>query len=73
MTKKTREWKKDYAVEQYKNGEFSFGQAAKFADISVWDFPSLLKEKKVYLNLDIEELKSELETIKWILQKNNTS
>jgi len=59
------DWKKEYAVEQYKNGEFSFGQAAKFAEVSVWDFPNLLKEKKVPLNLDLEELESDLKTIKW--------
>ncbi len=73
MTKKTKDWKKDYAVEQYKNGEFSFGQAAKFADVSVWDFPSLLKKYNVPLNLNKEEFEEELKTVEWILQKNNTS
>lgn len=60
-----KEWKKDYAVEMYKKGEFSFGQAAKYAEVSVWDFPALLSKKKVSLNLDIDELESDLETIKW--------
>ncbi|MBS3079891.1 UPF0175 family protein [Candidatus Pacearchaeota archaeon] len=60
---KTIKGKKDYVVEKYKNGEFSFGQAAKFAEVSLWDFPSLLKEKGVFLNMDLEELKSDLETI----------
>ncbi len=59
------EWKKNYAVEQYKKGEFSFGQAAKFAGISVWDLPGLLKQKDVHLNYDADELKKDLETIKW--------
>lgn len=59
------EWKKDYAVEMYKKGEFSMGETAKYAEISIWDFPNLLKEKKVQLNLDIEELESDLKTIKW--------
>lgn len=63
------DWKKRYAVEQYKNGEFSFGQAAKFAEVSVWDFPSLLKENNVPLNLNKEEFEEELKTIEWILQK----
>lgn len=65
LAKAISEWKKDYAVEQYKRGEFSFGQAAKFAEISVWEFPSLLKEKKVPMNYDEEELESDLKTIKW--------
>ncbi|MBI2631422.1 UPF0175 family protein [Candidatus Pacearchaeota archaeon] len=59
------EWKKNYAIEQYKSGEFSFGQTAKFAGISVWDLPLLLKQKGIHLNYDLEELKNDLKTIKW--------
>ena len=65
LAKSIGKWKKYYAVEKYKNGEFSFGQAVKFAHVSVWDFPQLLFDKKVYLNFDVEELKSDLQTIKW--------
>ena len=65
LAKAIEEWKKDYAVEMYKRGKFSFGQAVEVANISVWDFPGLLKEKKVPLNLDVEELESELKAIKW--------
>ena len=65
LAKSIDEWKKEHAIEMYKKGEFSFGQAAKFAEISVWDFPNLLKEYKVPLNLDLEELEAELKTIKW--------
>ena len=63
--KNKAEWRKDYAIEKYKKGDFSFGQLAKFARISVWDVPALLKEKKVYLNYDEEELKRELKNIGW--------
>lgn len=59
-----KEWKKDYAVKQYTIGEFSFGQAAEFAEVSVWDFPSLLKEKKVPINYDEEELERDLRFVK---------
>jgi len=59
------EWKKDYAIEQYKKGMFSFGQLAEFAEISVWDVPKLLKEKKVHLNYDVEEFKRDLRNIGW--------
>ncbi len=65
LAKSIEEWKKDYAIEMYKKGEFSFGQAVKFAEISPWDFPNLLKEKKVAINIDSEELKEDLKTIKW--------
>ncbi len=57
------EWKKNYAVEQYKKGEFSFGQLAEFAEISVWDVPELLKQKKVPLNYDEEELAKDIKLI----------
>jgi predicted HTH domain antitoxin len=65
LAKAIEEWKIDHAIEMYKKGEFSFGQAAKYAEVSLWDFPNLLKEKKVALNLDLEELESDLKTIRW--------
>lgn len=65
LAKAINEWKKDYAIEQYKKGEFSFGQLASFAGISVWDVPALLKEKGAYLNYDKEELERELKNIGW--------
>lgn len=64
-SKRKEEWREDYAVEQYRKGEFSFGQLAKFAGISVWDVPTLLKEKEVYLNYDKEELERDLKNIGW--------
>jgi predicted HTH domain antitoxin len=60
-----KEWKIRYALEQYSKGEFSFGQAAEFAEVSVWDFPELLKKYKVTINYDVEELEEDLKTIGW--------
>ena len=57
------EWKKNYAVEQYRQGKFSFGQASKFAEISVWELPQLLKDKKVPLNYSLESLKKDFESL----------
>jgi len=59
------EWKKEYAVEMYKKGNFSFGQASEFAGISVFEFPELLKQKKTAINYDKEELEAELKAIGW--------
>jgi len=59
-----KEWKKEYAVEQYRKGEFSFGQTAKFAGISPWDLPDLFKQKKVLINYDEEELEADLKILK---------
>jgi len=60
-----REWRIKFALEKYSEGEFSFGQAAEFANISVWDFPELLKQYKVPINYDVEELEEDLKTIGW--------
>lgn len=57
--------KKEIAVEKYRAGEFSFGQVAEFAKISVWDVSDLLKEYGVNLNYDKEEFEYELKAIKW--------
>lgn len=64
-----KEWRKDYAVEQYKKGKFSFGQLAEFAGISVWDVHALLKEKQVFVNYDVEEFERELKNIGWKKKK----
>jgi len=65
LDKSIKEWKKDYAVEKYKQGEFSFGQVASFAEISVWDVPELLKNRQVHLNYDIEEFEKDLKELEW--------
>ena len=64
ILKAMNEWRKDYALEQYKKGKFSFGQASRFAGIDAMDFPELLKQKKVPLNLDEEEFDEEMKSIK---------
>ena len=45
-------------------GEFSFGQAANFAEVNIWDLPELLKQNKIPINYDEEELEEDLKTIK---------
>ncbi|MBS3171034.1 UPF0175 family protein [Candidatus Woesearchaeota archaeon] len=59
------QWKKDYAIKMYKEGKFSTGQAAKFANVSIWEFFDLLKERKIPLNYDMEELERDLRSMKW--------
>lgn len=59
-----KEWKIKYALEQYSKGEFSLGQACEFAEVSVWDFPELLKKYKVSINYDEEELDEDLKVIR---------
>ena len=70
LAKAITEWKIEYALENYSNWKFSFGQAVKFAEISPWDFPSLLRQKKIPINYDEEELEADLETLKWKKSKD---
>ncbi len=65
LARAIEEWKKDHAIEKYRDGEFSLGQTVEFAEISPWDFPGLLSMKKVSINLDAEEFKHDLKAIKW--------
>lgn len=52
-----QQWRIRKALEQYREGMFSFGQAAHFAKVSVWRFADLLKQHKINLNYDSEEFK----------------
>ena len=60
-----KEWKIEHALKMYAKSEFSLGQVAEFAEISIWDVPNLLKERKIPLNYDTEELEADLNTITW--------
>lgn len=59
------EWKKEYAITKYKEGSFSTEQAAKAAGLSLWAFFDLLKQRKIPVTYDTEELESDLKTIQW--------
>ena len=61
----TQKWKTDYAVQKYKDGAFSFGQATDFSELSPWAFVDILRARKVMMNYDEEELERDLRTIKW--------
>ncbi len=59
------EWKKEYAITKYKEGLFSTEQAAKAAGLSLWAFFNLLKQRKIPVTYDTEELESDLKIIQW--------
>lgn len=64
LAKSIAEWKIDYSLEKYSKGEFSFGEAVKFAEINAFDFPNILKQRKIPINFDVEELEADLKTLK---------
>lgn len=59
------QWRIRKALRLYADKILSFGQAARFAKVSVWRFTDILKEQKVALQLDQEELEQEFRSIGW--------
>ena len=54
-----RKWKIDYALSLYTQGKVSLWRAAKIANLSLWEFIDVLRDKKIELNLDEEDLGDE--------------
>ena len=54
------QWRIHKALKLYAEKALSFGQAARFAKVSVWRFTDILKEYQVPLQLDAAELEQEL-------------
>jgi predicted HTH domain antitoxin len=50
------EKRKRIAVDKYRKGEVSLGKAAEIAGLSVWEMLELLKEQRVELNLEAEDI-----------------
>ena len=48
------------AVNQYTEGKVSMEKAAELADISIWKFFDVLKEKKIPIRYDLEDIKKEI-------------
>ncbi|MEK6951138.1 MAG: UPF0175 family protein [Nanoarchaeota archaeon] len=60
-----QQWRIHKALELYQTRAFSFGQATRFAKVSVWKFSDLLLEHHVPLQLDAEELEHEFRGAGW--------
>ena len=51
------------AVNQYTEGKVSMEKAAELADVSIWKFLDVLKERKMPIRYDLEDIKKEIEDI----------
>lgn len=60
--------KKELAVHFFQMSVLSFGQARQLAELSVWDFLELLRERKVALHYGIPEYEEDLKTIQDLSQ-----
>ncbi|MBI2142547.1 UPF0175 family protein [Candidatus Woesearchaeota archaeon] len=50
------------ALEQYVEGKVSMEKAAELADVSLWKFLDVLKERRVPIRYDLDDIKREAET-----------
>lgn len=51
------------AINQYTEGKISMEKAAEFADVSIWKFLDIMKERKIPIRYDLEDIKKEIEHI----------
>ncbi|MGV9171127.1 MAG: UPF0175 family protein, partial [Promethearchaeia archaeon] len=63
------QWKEEFALKRYQDGEASIGKAAEICSVTVWEFLDKLAEKKIPLNYDAEDLMNDIETVGNILKK----
>ena len=64
LQKGIQEDKKEKALELYIKGNFSIGQAAKFADMYIGDFYDLMRQKGIESNLTFEDFDESLKHAK---------
>jgi predicted HTH domain antitoxin len=53
----------ELAIRLYQKGILSFGKARELAQMSKWEFHSLLGQENIERNYDLEELETDLETL----------
>ena len=58
---------KDYmiqdALKKYSEGKISMEKAAELADISIWKFLDVLKERKIPIRYDLDDIKKEIKEV----------
>ncbi len=58
-------WRIERALDMYKKGMYSFGQAVRFAHVSPWRFTDLMREHKIHLSLEKEDIHLEFKNAGW--------
>jgi predicted HTH domain antitoxin len=53
----------ELAIRLYQKGILSFGKARELAQMTKWEFHSLLAQENIERNYDLEELETDLETL----------
>ena len=63
LVKAVREWKLEYYARQYREGKFTLARAAREAGVSLWEMMEHVRDSKVAVQYDLEDLRQDLETI----------
>jgi predicted HTH domain antitoxin len=60
LVKAIREWKMEYAARQYAENKLTLERAAMDANVSVREMMEYLKQKKIPLQYDLEDLEEDM-------------
>jgi len=60
----TTDIKRELALLLYQQKKISFGKARELAELSVWSFQSLLGERRIPVNYDVEDFDRDLHNLK---------
>lgn len=55
--------RRELAIRLYQKGMLSFGKARELAEMSKWEFHTLLGEEGIVRHYDVEELEEDLKTL----------
>ena len=55
------------SIELYREGVVSIGKAAEIAEVSIWEMQDILAKQKIPLNYYPEDLESDIETLRKVM------
>jgi predicted HTH domain antitoxin len=65
--------RQELALQLYNQNIFTFGQARRLANLSVWEFQQLLGERKIERHYNEIDLCEDVKTIQEVIKNANTS
>ncbi len=63
------QWKEEFALKLYQDGEVSIGRAAEISSLNIWEFLDKLAEKKIPLNYDTDDFINDVKTVDKLLDE----
>lgn len=53
----------DEVFKNYKEGKISLGKSSEIAEVSIWRFLDLMKERKIQMKYNLDDIKKEADRI----------